>query len=152
MQCFKFLSHMLWLKSHISWSAVGHSQRCWRLDSRNRGNLVFVIYKAFHVLKITATPSYLSKPFFTDFSPPESLSPLLLLFYVQSHWSSESISPEVYLCACVCVHGPDLSGGDDKSSKIQSCSFRPESLQLFWTLCFPLVSLSRPPPTILAFQ
>lgn len=28
----------------ISWSAAGHSQRCWRLDSCNRGNLVFVCF------------------------------------------------------------------------------------------------------------
>lgn len=36
-------------------------------------------------------------------------------------------------CMHVCVPGPDLSGRDDKFSKIQSRSFRPECLQLFGT-------------------
>lgn len=137
MRRFKFLSHMLWLKFQISWSAAGHSQRCWILDSRNRGNLELVFsYKTFYVLKITH--SSLSKPYLQPF-PVRSL--LLLLFCLHSLWSSESISPEVYFHACVCVHAPDLLGRDDKSSKIQSCSFRPECLQLVWTSCFPSVSI-----------
>lgn len=55
----------------------------------------FFFYKAFYVLKITN--SALSKPYLHTFPFP---SPLLLLFCLHSHWSSESISPEV-LHACV---------------------------------------------------